>query len=678
MTDFTLTENSFIIDGREQPFLCGEIHYFRMPKHNWSKALDLLAESGCNAVAFYIPWFVHEYSEGKFDFHGEFHESNDLHTWLRLTREKGLMAFCRPGPYIYAETTNLGIPVWFTEKYPNANVKAYKNGKYESYGFVPNGAHNHPDFIRAVKRWYEAVCREIRDYQAPNGNIVLFQLCNEIPNEDIDDRNPENLGIGKPDGLYPSFLKERYGSLDMLNKRYHADFISFEYIEPHMLEERNKEQYFEDHLAFYYEYYYPEYFRKLAVIARDNGITVPLVHNAYNPRAISLHYHNKRKNPWLIVGVDCYYSLAGRLGIKELVYFCEFGAEYSRAFLKNVPWVMEQECGYWHDYPAVYGPELYIWNIWTMAAGYKGINMYLFASGENRPGMGFYGTDHNWQAPVDVNGEKNAHFDDIKRSLQDIKDNIDVFLDENRYDIAMGIKNSPGLIWRNISKISSEAYFALRSTGFMPEIRDFEAESLEELKELPALWIVSDSVMEEHVQRKLCDYVKGGGKLILQGAVPYLHETGQPCTLLADELGIKVCPHKDEDCPQQKIVLDGKEYYIGRTVQKFETDPEFIAARAWEGQDPAAAVMPYGKGTVLVLPFRIDMKFYSMTECIRKLLDRIAVKPFVEGNRLLGVIPKKSSRNIILNYHPVEVREMVKLDGRPYDIALAPHSFMIV
>ena len=59
-------------------------------------------------------------------------------------------------------------------------------------------------------------------------------------------------------------------------------------------------------------------------------------------------------------------------------------------------------------FPTVYGPELYIWNIWTIAGGYQGFNMYLFASGVNRPGMGFFGTDHNWQAPIDYDGTPRA------------------------------------------------------------------------------------------------------------------------------------------------------------------------------------------------------------------------------------------------------------------------------
>ena len=86
-----------------------------------------------------------------------------------------------------------------------------------------------------------------------------------------------------------------------------------------------------------------------------------MIHNAYNPRAISLHYGNNRKNPWLNIGIDCYYSLTGQLGIREGTYFCDYGAEYASNFLAKAPWVIEQESGYWKDYPQVYGPELYLW-----------------------------------------------------------------------------------------------------------------------------------------------------------------------------------------------------------------------------------------------------------------------------------------------------------------------------
>ncbi len=155
MYDFKITKTDFMINGKKELLLCGELHYFRMEKQYWEKALDALVDCGCNAVAYYVPWFVHEYEEGKFDFTGELCPENDLHTWIQLTQKKGLLGFFRPGPYVYAETTDLGLPKWFSQKYRNAHVKGYQDGKYVDVGMKNNVAHNHPDFIRAAERWYK-------------------------------------------------------------------------------------------------------------------------------------------------------------------------------------------------------------------------------------------------------------------------------------------------------------------------------------------------------------------------------------------------------------------------------------------------------------------------------------------------------------------------------------------
>jgi beta-galactosidase len=505
----------------------------------------------------------------------------------------------------------------------------------------------------------------------------MFQLCNEIPNDDIDDRNPNNLGIGKKDGIFPQYLAEKYRSVESLNRCYGADFKLIENVEPHMLEKENKLLAENDHLEFYYGYYYPAYFQFLKNILQQNGIDTYLTHNAYNPRAISLHYQNKRKNPWLNIGVDCYYSLSGRIGIREATYFCEYGAEYCRRFLHNVPWVVEQECGYWHDYPAVYGPELYIWNIWTAAAGYRGFNMYLFASGINRRGMGFYGTDHNWQAPLDENGEKREHYEAICRSLKDIRRDETVFLADQRYDIAFGIKNAPGLIWRNIAKVADGAYFALKTAGYTPIICDFEAVPLEELVVYPYLWIVTDEYMNEDVQKKLCSYMEAGGRLILNGRIPHKDYMEDPCTILMEKLSIHAEPCSMGDDDQEKMILDGKEYYIGKTVQPIQVPQKSVLA-CDINNNPCAALIHFGKGFACLLPFEIKILFHSTALAIADILTQFGARPSIEGAKLLRIIPKEGGKSVALNIHPVRVSEMIMIDGIPYDISLGPHSYCIV
>ena len=96
MYDFKITKTDFMINGKKELLLCGELHYFRMEKQYWEKALDALVDCGCNAVAYYVPWFVHEYEEGKFDFTGELCPENDLHTWIQLTQKRACWASSVP------------------------------------------------------------------------------------------------------------------------------------------------------------------------------------------------------------------------------------------------------------------------------------------------------------------------------------------------------------------------------------------------------------------------------------------------------------------------------------------------------------------------------------------------------------------------------------------------------
>ena len=711
---FEAKKEKFYINGEQAPLLSGEVQYFRIPRKYWEAVLDRLVESGCNGVSFYVPWFVHEYEEGRFDFTGQVHPDNDLHTWLRLTRERGLLAFLRPGPYIYAEAADLGIPRWFSEHYPDARVKRWKNGRYEDTDFANSAAHNHPDFLAAVRRWYEAVCREVRKYQAPEGNLVLFQLCNEIPGDDHDDENPVTLGIGNPEGMWPRYLRETYGTLEALNERYRTAYTGWEWIKPHELREADREAYEQEHLKYYYGTYFPKYFQTLREIVEENGIHVQLTHNAYNPRAVSLHYQNKEQNPWLLIGTDCYYSMSGRLGMKDATYFCEYGAEYTRRFLHNTPWVVEQESGYWNDFPAVYGPELYIFNIWTMACGYQGMNMYMFASGINRPGMGFYGTEHNWQAPVDVCGRPTETFDDLRRSIVEVKANQQVFLEEMQYDIGLGVRHAPGLIWRPVAKVSGEAYFVLKSAGFTPRMYDYEAMTAEELSECPVLWIVSDEYMEEKVQENLAAYVRRGGKLIVNGRVPDRTPEGEPCAVLAEALGLRVSRKEFGEACQRKLVLGEREYFIGTNVQPVEItgaearkeiagaeeeQREITGAEAreqgkcaamaavqvlarTEQKEPAALLAGCGEGQCLVLPFALEMSFWGLAEAVQKLLEVLGVRPHIRGARMLRVIPKADGHVIVMNLHPVEVSEEITLAAengeKQVTAKLAPHSFAVL
>lgn len=672
--NFTITKDTFVIDGRPQPLLCGEMHYFRMPRAAWAPSLDLMIEAGCNAVAFYIPWLVHEYEEDCFDFSGERHELNDLRSFMALTAQKGLIALARIGPYVYAETSDLGLPRWFTEHYPDAHPLEYVDGAYRPYGMERYASHCHPDFLARTGVWYARVMAELRPHLAPEGNIYMVQLCNEIPGDDHRDENPRTLGLGDPNGLWPLFLKQRYGTADALGASYHTSVADIDNCPPHELRRADAVRYERDKLAYYYEHYYPRYFEELRRMAGPLPEEVTFFHNAYNPKAYSLHSVNKQKNPWLNIGVDCYYSMTGALTLEAATYFNDFGARYGAALVGNPPWVIEQACGYWNDTPVVYGPELYIWNVWSFVAGYRGANLYLFTGGENRDGLGYFGTWHGWQAPVTKDGQPDRTYRHIKQAFTDIREHFDLFCQPDVHDMVFAVPGQAGLIWTPTSNVMKNAFHALRAAGFNPRVVDLEHCTDETLSGALPVWVVCGTHMSREAQNKLCGLVRGGGRLIVQGALPLFDENGRTCTLLADELSLTPEDFSWARQDQQKITFGGREYYLGKTVQPVSGDPQSAMAHVTGGDTPAV----WRRGRALVLPFELEMLFFDMERLLTELLAILDIAPVVRGARYLRVFPKQNGASVVLNLHPEEMHESVTVCGRRYDLTLPPYSFIIV
>ena len=125
-----------------QPLFSSEIHYFRIKQKDWEHVIESTLEMGNTCIAFYVPWFVHEVKNGVYDFSGETCEETDLVSWLKLLKEKKVDVILRPGPYIYAEMTNLGLPQWLVEEHPEARIMDYKNGTLIPSAYEFAFAHN--------------------------------------------------------------------------------------------------------------------------------------------------------------------------------------------------------------------------------------------------------------------------------------------------------------------------------------------------------------------------------------------------------------------------------------------------------------------------------------------------------------------------------------------------------
>ncbi|MFD0484050.1 beta-galactosidase family protein [Kineococcus sp. GCM10028916] len=153
----TLGPEGFLADGRPHRLLSGALHYFRVHPAQWRDRLRSVRQLGLNTVETYVPWDLHAPRRGEFRTDG----SCDLAGFLDAAAAEDLDVVVRPGPYICAEWTNGGLPVWLTRSGVRLRI-------------------DDPDYLEAVDEFLTRVYEVVAPRQADRGGrVVLVQVENE-------------------------------------------------------------------------------------------------------------------------------------------------------------------------------------------------------------------------------------------------------------------------------------------------------------------------------------------------------------------------------------------------------------------------------------------------------------------------------------------------------------------
>jgi len=115
---FEIRDKQILIDGSPRLLISGEIHYFRLQRHDWEDRILKLKAAGGNTVASYIPWLCHELETGEIDLDGHTRPELDLGVFIDLCAVHDMYFFARPGPFIMAEMKNEGMPYRLYENHP--------------------------------------------------------------------------------------------------------------------------------------------------------------------------------------------------------------------------------------------------------------------------------------------------------------------------------------------------------------------------------------------------------------------------------------------------------------------------------------------------------------------------------------------------------------------------------
>lgn len=169
----------------------GEIHYSRIPVEYWEHRLQMVKALGMNGLSVYVMWNYHEVEPGVFDFSTE---NRNLSAFLELAIKYKMAVFIRPGPYVCAEWDFGGMPAWLLENTTAATVRT-----------------NTPQYMAAVKRYFEAIAPILKKYDSKNGGpIQLLQIENEY-------------GSFGNDLTYINALRQIWKDLGVTTDQYHAD-----------------------------------------------------------------------------------------------------------------------------------------------------------------------------------------------------------------------------------------------------------------------------------------------------------------------------------------------------------------------------------------------------------------------------------------------------------------------
>lgn len=595
-----LREKRILIDGQPTIILSGEIHYFRLAKTDWQDRLNKLKDLGCNTVASYIPWIVHNEVEGEFDL-GEVGE------FIDLCAKNDLWFIARPGPFVMAEMKNEGIPYWVYEKHPDAIPVGWngESARSKTLDLLNEG------YLNEVDRWYGAVVPILASRLQPKGgNVIAIQLDNEVGMLSWVNNQPDLTETVLCD--FSAWLATHY-SADELKKRYPVDIFD---PSPRLQAFRTpKDDYalaFLNDFGDYNRTRIARYIDHLRKTAERLGVSgVPFVVNIHGcgggrgtgfPMGLHHLYQAFTQSDGYLPGTDHYLGNISRENVGDMAFVNAFTHAVARPDQPISG--MEFEVGSC-DYGETGGLRLPgsaadLKVRMSLVQGNRALNYYLLAGGVNpvlkhpKPdGNGRIATTgqrHGFAAPISPEGDLDPTYNSLKDTTQAMRAIADKLadMDEQHDDLSLGlIVDYYKTDFRYGDKMMSLVQALELPRGWLGDITRtlidlgyrFGAVDLQHRPiQTKTVVVASSSAMPVAVQAKLADHVRQGGNLFLVGDLPSHDMEAQPCTVLADALGLRPGAVRYSD----NMFLSVR----GIGIASFEPEVRIWRGQAVEGGEP--------------------------------------------------------------------------------------------
>lgn len=664
-----LERRQFIVDGKPQLVLSGEIHYFRLEKKDWIERIQKAKRAGCNCIASYIPWVYHQETENSLDLTGRTAPERNLAAFIDICKEYDLWFIARPGPFTMGEMINEGIPDWIYDKCPDAIPTTWGGKKVTSKTLN----YLDPSFLKEVRKWYAAVMPILAPRQdTKGGNVIALQLDNEI-------------------GMLQCWTEEADLSEQTLceftqwvqthrNADYQKHAYPFDISNPMTRQVPLQDGSFESARMYHSDYTeftrdrFARYANELRKYAKEGGVDqVPYIINIHGsgggrattyPIGISQTYKafNQDKEFW--ASSDHYLGDITRQNAQDMHFLNAFTACVCLPDQPISSVEFEAGSGDYGEVGTLRYPDTATDFKARMSVmqGNRMLNHYLLAGGHNpklseprgdgQDRFGTTGQRHGFAAPIGPEGsldptyfglwETNHTLLSIQQELATMNEEFDAIALGFIPDYYSTDVKRPGPTRQLADKLESARGFlegvtrAMLDQGLAYPAINLQAEIPKDTK---CLVLACCEVLHREIQERLMQFVKDGGSLFLYGKLPVETMEGEPCRILIDALGIEPQP-----------TLQGSQEFFpslrGVGVAKGEPD-----VRVWQVQPFtmkegeafheviqrnyfAGAFVPHGKGLVCIATSEI----HYHRSLWKAIFDKLGVKPRMTHNEPMGGI----------------------------------------
>lgn len=698
----TFKEKQILIDGKPIFLLSGEMHYFRQPRENWQNLLDEAKKMGLNCISSYVPWILHEETEGEFCFE----DSLDLGAFIDLCQENGLYFFVRPGPYIMAEMKKEGIPYWVAKKHPDALPVGF-DGEIRPCNTID---YLHPGYLSECRAWYQKVMEIIVPrLQCNGGNIIGVQLDNEIGMLNWVTNYPVlNNHVLE---LLEKYLEETYAQKELI-KRY-----------PFWLEEESerfqafrspKEEYsleFHQDFGKFMRQYYACYVKELKSYAEECGVhDTPFFINIHGtgegrifdfPLGVSQLYEAYNQEEGMISGTDVYLGEPTEGKYQDLYVINAITDAMNKKGnpltsiefeSSDAPYCSLNGMRY---HPTAVSHKM----LMCLSQNARMLSFYVFSGGENyflnhqeedgNGRMAFTGQLHGFNAPVQPDGTHNYAYDfiaDTAKSIhalnsliassKQVLDSVsmafipDYFLTEAVYDKSDKMQK----MYHNLKRFRCEGQIDQVGRALLGYHISFDVVDVQN-EEIPmghALVILSARYMPQKVQQKIVNFLEHGGRVLLYGEIPVFDMEGHACTILKDAMKLGDPEYVENNPPVYFLSMDtcgsfgnAVPMQCGGFAQLFAMDSSGILKEHGSGK-MCGMVKQVGSGKICAITgtYPVEMRFWDKVFEELKIHSAIEIEFYRQGIYASRTRSEDGQELLyLINLDCVDKKIDIKLDG---------------